>query len=323
MPRRTRHQGFTLIELLVVIAIIAILIALLLPAVQQAREAARRSQCKNILKQWGLAMHNYHDAMQTFPQGAYGGATNNATDTWNNMSFQVMLLPYLDQAALYNQFNLNLNYANTTGNPSNIKLMESSTPMHFCPSARTADQYNSGSTTQYTIHYYGVAGAKGTNPVTGTAYTDVTGSSTTDHGGFAFSGVLPVNRNTRVRDILDGTTNTLMIGEISSEIYPNVGALSFNANWRGWTAGASGIPGTGPASYCTKNIQWPIGQIGWISNNASYLFNDCRFGSQHSGGCQFLLSDGSVKFVSQNIDLTTYLAAATKGGKELVTLNAD
>src|SRR5688572_19009653 len=96
------RRGFTLIELLVVIAIIAILIALLLPAVQQAREAARRTECRNVLKQWGLALHNYHDNSRVLPYGGMG--LNTATFPANNFSFQVLLLPFIDQAPLYNQF---------------------------------------------------------------------------------------------------------------------------------------------------------------------------------------------------------------------------
>ncbi len=124
----SRSRGFTLVELLVVIAIIGILIALLLPAVQAAREAAKRMQCMNHLKQWGLALHNYHDAYKTFPQGSWG--------TGNRLAFQVMLLPYLEQGALYEQFDLGLYY----GNAPNQALMLESTPVHFCPSSRVVDR---------------------------------------------------------------------------------------------------------------------------------------------------------------------------------------
>jgi len=110
-----RRSGFTLIELLVVIAIIAILIALLLPAVQQAREAARRSQCKNNLKQWGLAIHNYHDTFNKLPIGAMGYNNPLAHGPANNLSMHVRLLPYVDQAPLYNQFDFSLHY-NTAPN---------------------------------------------------------------------------------------------------------------------------------------------------------------------------------------------------------------
>ena len=132
-------RGFTLIELLVVIAIIAILIALLLPAVQQAREAARRTQCKNMLKQWGLALHNYHDTHNRLPYGCMGLA--NSTPPTNNFGFHVLLLPYIDQAPLYNQFNFSVHY-NTA---PNLDLKLQKTPLHFCPSARTCLLYTSPS----------------------------------------------------------------------------------------------------------------------------------------------------------------------------------
>jgi len=106
--RPIRCHGFTLIELLVVIAIIAVLIALLLPAVQQAREAARRSQCKNNLKQMGLALHNYHDTVSVFPPGAFYHGSNGAERYGTGFSFHVMLLPYLDQTPRYNAFDFNV-----------------------------------------------------------------------------------------------------------------------------------------------------------------------------------------------------------------------
>ena len=136
-----RPRGFTIIELLVVIAIIAILIALLLPAVQQAREAARRTECKNILKQWGLALHNYHDNFNRLPYGAMG-FDNSATNPVNNFGFHVLLLPYIDQAPLYNQFNFSIHYNSyTTGTTgANLDLKLASTPLHWCPSARLLDR---------------------------------------------------------------------------------------------------------------------------------------------------------------------------------------
>ena len=173
-----RQRGFTLIELLVVIAIIAILIALLLPAVQQAREAARRTQCKNHLKQWGLGLHNYHDVFKTFPQGAMAqGPLGTAPNrVHNNLSFHVMLLPYIDQAPLYNQFNFNLYYAE----PPNVGLNAEHFEIMFCPSARTIDQM-SNVATHRTIHYLGNAGAKGPQPPPLTALYRHIGNSNRSH----------------------------------------------------------------------------------------------------------------------------------------------
>jgi prepilin-type N-terminal cleavage/methylation domain-containing protein len=161
MERLKRRRGFTLIELLVVIAIIAILVALLLPAVQQAREAARRAQCKSNLKQWGLAFHNYHDIHSTLPQGAMtdvGGTVENRFP-WN-----IHLLPQVDQAALYESFNQNEHYNDTTPatgfTASNRSRRQEKFPAMHCPSARTRDQQPSTQSEGWTMHYYGVAGAK-------------------------------------------------------------------------------------------------------------------------------------------------------------------
>jgi len=292
----SRSRGFTLVELLVVIAIIGILIALLLPAVQAAREAAKRMQCMNHLKQWGLALHNYHDAYKTFPQGSWG--------TGNRLAFQVMLLPYLEQGALYEQFDLGLYY----GNAPNQALMLESTPVHFCPSSRVVDRKAEGSGIPaggWTIHYYGVMGAK--DPP-GTAAGDRLyphiGNFDTNHGGVVENGVFTRNRNFGMSDITDGTSNTFLMGEISSK-------PAWSHNWRGWTQGANNDLDT-VAMYCCKNVRYPIGPSGYTSGNATRLHNDVRFGSQHPGGTQFLFGDGAVHFISETIDFRIYQAAATK-----------
>ncbi len=314
------RRGFTLIELLVVIAIIAILIALLLPAVQQAREAARRTQCKNMLKQWGLALHNYHDTFNTLPQGATAIAGNNANGP-ANFTFHVMLLPYIEQANLYALFNFNVGYSNNNtalNNPTNVSLNTRSTPLHFCPSARILDQF-SNVAQQYTIHYLGVAGAKGPKPVAvgGGNYEmqNATANFSTDHGNFAINGVLTLNRHFGFRDITDGLSNTLMMGEASAQ--PGAGWAS---SWRPWIQGASSNANNG-AMYGCKNVRWPIGPTGYNGNNAARLYNDVRFGSQHTGGAQFLLGDGTVRFVSENIDFATYQALASRGGGEIASLD--
>ena len=311
---RPRQRGFTLIELLVVIAIIAILIALLLPAVQQAREAARRTECKNILKQWGLALHNYHDNFRTFPQGAMG--LNNNPGVPNNMSFHVMLLPFIDQAPLYSQFNFSVHY----GTAPNLNLNTNSTPLHFCPSARLADR-SSNVAGQWTIHYYGVAGAKGPKYAPQTGSYDMqhaTNNFNTAHGNTATNGILTRNRHTRMADITDGTSNTLMVGEISEQagVTP-LTPVNLAVSWRPWVQGAT--VGDGGAMYPCKNVRNPIGPSGYDSAgspNQNYLFNDVRFGSPHTGGAHFVMADGAVRFLSANIDFPTYQSAASKGDSE-------
>ena len=324
-PRR----GFTLIELLVVIAIIAILIALLLPAVQQAREAARRTECKNIMKQYGLALHNYHDNFNRLPFGSMG--LNQATTyPKNNFGFHVLILPYIDQAPLYNQFD----FSNAYNSVINFPLKSRSTPLHFCPSARLADRtgpsetQNSVAQVPFTIHYYGVAGVTGPKPapMTGNYLASPVTASNTDHGGYAMNGMLCRNEATRFSDCTDGLSNTFLMGEISGAT-----ASGWSASWRAWTQGSSsgaGFPITssnnsnGSAQYASKNVTHPISaNTGYVGGTTGRLFNDVRFSSQHVGGAHFLLGDGTVRFVSANINFPTYQAAASRGDAESFTLD--
>ncbi|MBI1347682.1 DUF1559 domain-containing protein [bacterium] len=305
-----RPRGFTLIELLVVIAIIAILIALLLPAVQQAREAARRTECKNILKQWGLALHNYHDNFNRLPYGSMGLA-NSATNPTNNMGFHVLLLPYIDQAPLYNKFNFSEHYSSTT----NVALNQQSTPLHWCASARLVDR-SSTTAGQWTVNYYGVAGAIGPKPAPLTGNYDwvSVASASTDHGGIATNGMLTRNLSLRFGDCTDGMSNTFLMGEISGQRDPGTGWAD---NWRPWLQGSSGSGSSGVATYAHKNVTHPIGNYsGYQGATANRLFNNVRFSSQHAGGVHFLFGDGTVRFVSQNVDFATYQAAASRGDSE-------
>jgi prepilin-type N-terminal cleavage/methylation domain-containing protein len=324
MPHRPR-RGFTLIELLVVIAIIAILIALLLPAVQQAREAARRTECKNILKQWGLALHNYHDTHTRLPFGAMGRPVN-AANPWigNNFGFHVLLLPYVDQAPLYSQFDFSLWYnAYTTGTTGgNLDLKMASFPLQFCPSARIVDREADSETVApaparrpWTIHYYGIAGAKGPRPVAfgGGNYPHV-GNTITDHGGTATNGMLLRNTAIRFADCTDGLSNTFLMGEMSSEAVNN-------RPYRAWTQGASTDAG-GVATYAIRNVSKSISRFtGWQGNVANRLFSDAAMSSQHVGGTHFLLGDGTVRFVSENIDFALYQGLASRDQGEIGTLD--
>jgi prepilin-type N-terminal cleavage/methylation domain-containing protein len=311
---RRQPRGFTLIELLVVIAIIAVLIALLLPAVQQAREAARRSQCQNNLKQWGLALHNYHDTNNKLPIGAMG-----LTGTDNNFSFHVRVLPFIEQTNLYQQFNQAQHYNNMTAvnGVSNFTLKTATVPLFFCPSSREADRVASetvSGVTQVatTLNYYGIAGPKGPRPNVAANYPMVGTTVSTDHGGFAQSGMFVVNKSLGFKDCSDGLSNTFLMGEISAQTNPLL-----SASWRAWTQGASGSSGNGTASYCTKNVAWPIASTsGYKGNDASHLFNDVAFCSPHTGGVEFLMGDGRVIFVSANINFAVYQGAASREGGE-------
>lgn len=312
-----RQRGFTLIELLVVIAIIAVLIALLLPAVQQAREAARRSQCKNNLKQWGLAIHNYHDTFNAMPL-QMGLANPTAGQVPNNFGHHVRLLPYIDQTPLYNSFNFNINYNSLpNGDAAFAGNMNRSFEALFCPSARSADQKQSSNLNAagFTHHYYGVAGAKGPRPAPLTGNYDHVGNTTTDHGGFALNGMLPPNLRINFRDCTDGLSNTLTIGEISGENAPG-----WSTSYRPWTQG-SNTNAAGGAMYSSKNVSKQLGRYsGWTGGNAARLFNDVAFSSQHVGGTHFLLGDGAVKFLSENMDFRLYQALATRSEGEVASI---
>ncbi len=301
--------GFTLIELLVVIAIIAVLIALLLPAVQQAREAARRTQCKNNLKQLGLALHNYVDNFNILPH--QGQAPPCTADQGSAL---VKLLPYFDQAPLFNGIDFS-NAAVTSvhaqvvgGKPVREYLM----PMLQCPS----DNYTPASN---------AAGFNGSNYAIsiGASFMDSAGACPAyDHStfsaaaGYAFYGYSNdmnqisgpfsyLSAASRLRDITDGLSNTILMGEIR----PHCGTEEWRIYPSNW---ASPSPfyyaTTAPINFQTCPGEG-LGNDGTPSRNCnsrnSYNTGS-GFKSRHVGGAHFVLGDGTVRFLSENIDLPTY-----------------
>jgi prepilin-type N-terminal cleavage/methylation domain-containing protein/prepilin-type processing-associated H-X9-DG protein len=210
LPRACRPRAFTLIELLVVIAIIAVLIALLLPAVQAAREAARRAQCVNNLKQLGLGLHNYHSATNTFPPGGCTVGCNNSL--WGAWSPQSMLMPYLEQQAIYNAINFACETQNSgTGTGMSISAIASRINIFLCPSSPLPAQQNYTSIPSQPLNgvaYY----------IPGNNYFFCTGSSAMWRGDsgatYTPNGIFSVgSAGYGVRDILDGTANTVAAGE--------------------------------------------------------------------------------------------------------------
>jgi len=298
-----RH-GFTLIELLVVIAIIAVLVALLLPAVQQAREAARRSQCKNNLKQIGLALHNYHDSMNTLPFGWVGDPTG--SNRGNRWGWGVMILPYLDQPALYNGLTA-ITGTSASGNPAvgfsatlnsfaMPNILQTPVPVYRCPSDTAVSVVISplkngysftGNTTQFgRSNYPGVSGSI----VTGTIPTSANGT-----GNGAFS----QNSKRSFRDFADGLSNTFLVGERRSPAV--VGGLYFGGDtiWAGVGDEGSVAAFSLHVGDCAPGD--PLNSPTGIAPTTSNFLPYSGFNSMHVGGGHFLLGDGSVRFISENI----------------------
>lgn len=305
------RRAFTLIELLVVIAIIAILIALLLPAVQQAREAARRSQCRNNLKQIGLALHNYHDTFGFFPINGTSAAGSGSPQC----SWMLRIFPYLDQAPLYNLINFNNADLRSFIAADGKVIPEHAVTIYRCPSDTSPEfvTLNAAGLPARPWHQTSYAGSLGSQTMT---------SSTAACGTFNSFAQKPLNRGAscnafdlsgmmgwgcariNISSVTDGTSNTLHVGEVRSEcIHPNGAAGSWQ-NWGGIAPGAStvhpmndmttcpGGPVTNPA--CTVPL-----------NSATV---ERSFRSRHVGGTHFLVADGSVKFMSQNINHPLYQA---------------
>ncbi|UUO05610.1 DUF1559 domain-containing protein [Blastopirellula sp. J2-11] len=296
MKLRTRfHQGFTLVELLVVIAIIGVLIALLLPAVQQAREAARRMSCSNNLKQMGIALHNYHDTLGSFPAGYISAKTdiNYSASNWcDSMStpvhgghapWTVLLLPFIEQQNMYDQFAWDGNvYEHRFFDPGGQDVPSPNkdvlVPMeaYQCPSdAKIGENALRAS-------YRGVQG--------GGPDSD---SSCQGHSSnvrrFYTNGTLYVNSKTRFADITDGTSNVMVIGE-NNHPHDSVG-FSWAASGKN---DSNGLP------VCLTGFRYQLN----ANPSGSWESFTSAFRSDHPGGAQFLFNDGSVHFLAETTDLT-------------------
>ncbi|QDU07383.1 DUF1559 domain-containing protein [Gimesia aquarii] len=294
--KRSQKHGFTLIELLVVIAIIAILIALLLPAVQQAREAARRSSCKNNMKQLGLAFHNYHDVFSQFPLQqtccAAGDPGSPAPQTWRiRHSWTVRILPYIDQAPIYNQMNFSTDGMHGT----NLALKQERLKAVECPSDPLVQDTDIGADdvggaqraqTDYAISAGGHPNGAATTPGTsGAGYGQFGGvpKSRDVRGMFSRSGY-----SAKISHVTDGTTNTIMIGEV-------VGPF---CRWQDWGYQSWGTMAH-PINF--RNEEFIAGTLSIGDANACIGFR-----SRHEGGAFFTMADGSVHFLSENIDGNLY-----------------
>ena len=324
-----RRRGFTLIELLVVIAIIAVLVAILLPAVQQAREAARASQCRNNLKQLGIALHNYHETFSQFPidhfdapGGGYWG---------NNQTMLTGLLPYIDQAGLFNGINFTSNRNITVQLVNNKMVGKYVIPGFLCPSDGDAAQMSPGNAmaqTSYapsigsqdmdtalagcsTIAAYGAypsgmgldTNGDGEDPFNrGNVRSDY-GDARTISGPFGRGYFSPYGAN--LRDLRDGASNVILMGEIrmACNLYSNWGWAWPESLWYATTAPINYNTCPGTPGYGTHPCKANTG------SNYSAIFG---FKSVHVGGCHFVLGDGAVRFVSETIDRLTYARIGDK-----------
>lgn len=301
-----QKRGFTLIELLVVIAIIAVLIALLLPAVQQAREAARRSQCKNNLKQIGLAMHNYEGSVSTFPIGT----------RYYDFNWRAAILPFVDQAPAYNQINFSSgSWAGYGGNPVFNTLRVSG---YNCPSSTLpVDSYlNTASNTSHgqAMDYIAMAGA----------YVDPNGATSTycsaltnQQSYICNNGMFAPNQVFRIRDCTDGASNTLLIGEQSAPIGGADLRSGYYGGWSGFTianiaptiTSAMDCYGSGITTIRDGNVINP--KTAPAGGNTVYRGN-LSLNSLHVGGVHAVLADGAVRFISENINFATLKLLAVR-----------
>ncbi len=351
LARRAR-RGFTLIELLVVIAIIAILIALLLPAVQQAREAARRTQCRNNLKQLGLAIHNYESTFTVLPMNS--GSTG--------YSPQARLMPYIDQASLYNQIDFTRpfmvgTFPNQVLNPIYVNVANQALPFLLCPSDPGPSVYAVTLGAPPTVYQFG-----GNNYMMSIG----SGTGTSYDSRHRTDGLCWTNSNARLRDATDGLSNTVMMSEAIRgdgvditlpagvmDVYPYRKALSlttgtsgsgpgYNGTGGGWTGtpimnpnlaaqvvnGTSwrgGATGNGRGSSWMRGLNHAVTTNGYNPPNSRIpdilVHGDGFFGprSFHTGGAHALFGDGTVRFLSDNIDVQLHRFLHSANGGETVS----
>jgi prepilin-type N-terminal cleavage/methylation domain-containing protein len=318
VPARSiqRKRGFTLIELLVVIAIIAILISLLLPAVQQAREAARRTQCKNNLKQIGLALHNYHDTSNSLPSGSIV-LLNAAGTTYfgHGWTWHASILPYMDQANMYAQIQgpNNGGLGSELGGTTSAKQRlagQTVMSVFWCPSQPDVTQgvqKGGYSPSNYNGNMGTLIGYNGDNCYGGSV-TNAAGMRAPG-GCMNANGIFFISSSVRFRDVTDGLSNTIFVSEvIDSGGDANMLGGGGSDRKHCFSGGADSNPPTEMSEYL----------IAAESNDPINRYTEEAAGSYHVGGAQFSLGDGSVRFISENISMTIYQGISTRAGGEVI-----
>jgi prepilin-type N-terminal cleavage/methylation domain-containing protein len=303
-------RGFTLIELLVVVAVIVILIALLLPAVQQAREAARRTQCRNNLRQLGLGMHLYHETHSTLPYG------------WDTLgaAWSAHILPQTDQETLYRTLifrefgagNWDLNGS------ANEKACEQPLRVLRCPSMPIEDHHNDGGIPRRTaVSYRGNAGSKATADDASAALPGTLSLESLHQDGLYFA-----CSSIRFRHITDGLSSTLMICESMTD-------PDFIKDGQGmdvWAIGSRQIDpclcdGGNTGTEFSEFVATSFARINArrTAPTTHGLLMELGYGSYHTGGAQFVLADGSVRFLSESLDLSVLRALSSRNGSEIIS----
>ena len=305
-----QSHGFTLVELLVVIAIIGILVGLLLPAVQAAREAARRMQCSNNLKQIALALHNYENTYKTFPSGNIVriSCSTLSGDGW---TWHSRILPYVEQSALYNQISSVMG-TDIGGYTSTPQKLAGQTKLSFFQCPTHPDGVANPSKRGYQLSTYnGVCGNTSFNNDQLDQASDI---------GYRANGMFFMNSRVRHGDISDGTSNTFLVAEVQDELKgsPNSNRWPGSDRKYNFADGSDGNPPTDITEYLVgMESNDPINAN--IRDSAGFYNNTGEYaGSDHVGGAQFALTDGSVRFVSQSINMTTYRALSTRNGGEVI-----
>lgn len=337
LARRDR-RGFTLVELLVVIAIIGVLVALLLPAVQQAREAARRMSCGNKLKQLALACHNYHDTYQRFPLNYSHSGLMNSEE--KGTSWMTNVLPFIEMGSMYDQIDFNFGLSNDPRNVgqwdtaptigSNPWIATQAVDAFQCPSDGTSDDGKRGGRANISANlvaginnYKGVTGSNwnwGTWIVTSGVHAatpwGVNGTNGLD-GLDAGNGIFFRGHNTsrpcrtKMAAITDGTSNTYMIGEAIPAFCTHT--------WWWWYNGSTATCAIPPNARAQDGNCQTGNRIADLICAAGDWTNNYSFMSMHPGGLQFAYADGSVSFVSDNIDLNLYRSYGTMSGGEVTS----